>query len=57
MAEQKVKRMNINIEAGLHSAFKSATAARGEDMTTVLLRFIEDYVAKYGVSPTKKGRR
>jgi hypothetical protein len=57
MAEQKVKRMNINVEVGLHDAFKAATAARGENMTDVLLRFIEDYVAKNGLSPKKKERK
>ena len=57
MAELKVKRMNINVETSLHDAFKSATAARGENMTDVLLRFIQDYVAKNGVQPAKKGRR
>jgi hypothetical protein len=56
MAEQKVKRMNINVEVTLHDAFKAGTAARGENMTDVLLRFIEDYVAKSGVSTKRKGR-
>ena len=39
--------MNINIDLELHNAFKAATAARGENMTDVLLKFIEDYVARY----------
>ncbi len=56
MAE-KTKRMNLNVEVSLHDAFKAATAAQGENMTDVLLRFIEDYVAKNGVTPKKKGRR
>jgi hypothetical protein len=54
--EPKVKRMNLNVDVDLHNAFKAATAAQGENMTDVLLRFIEDYVAKKGVAP-KKGRR
>ena len=54
--EPRLKRMNINVEVSLHDAFKAATAAQGENMTDVLLRFIEDYVAKKGVAP-KKGRR
>lgn len=54
--EPKVKRMNINVEVSLHDAFKAATAAQGENMTDVLMQFIEDYVKKYGVQP-KKGRR
>jgi hypothetical protein len=51
--------MNINVEAGLHAAFKSATAARGENMTDILMKFIEDYVNKHtpgGLKPAKKGR-
>jgi hypothetical protein len=58
VAELKVKRMNINVEVSLHDAFKAATAARGENMTDVLLRFIEEYVASHGLAPKKKqGRR
>jgi hypothetical protein len=56
MAEQKVKRMNVNVEVSLHDAFKAATAAKGENMTDVLMQFIQDYVGKNGVAP-KKGRR
>jgi hypothetical protein len=58
-AEHKVKRMNINVEASLHAAFKSATAARGENMTDVLMKHIQDYVDKHmpaGLKPSKKGR-
>jgi ParG len=55
--KKDVKRMNINVEASLHDAFKAATAARGENMTDILMKFIEDYVAKSGVAPKKKGRR
>lgn len=57
MAEQRVKRMNINVEASLHNDFKAATARRGENMTHVLLQYISEYVAKYGVAPKKKERR
>jgi len=56
MAELKVKRMNINVEASTHDAFKAATAARGENMTDVLMAFIQDYIKKNGVQ-SKKGRR
>ena len=49
--------MNINVQVSLHNAFKAATADRGENMTDVLLEFIQDYVAKYGVAPKKKERR
>jgi hypothetical protein len=48
--------VNVNIEVDLHNAFKSATAAKGTDMTTVLMEFIQNYVAKNGIAP-KKGRR
>ena len=56
MAEPKVKRMNLNVEANVHDAFKAATAAQGVNMTDVLLDFIKDYIKKNGVSP-KRGRR
>ena len=36
--------MNINLELSLHNAFKAATAARGENMTDVLLEVIQNYV-------------
>jgi hypothetical protein len=36
--------MNLNVNVSLHNAFKSAVSARGENMTDVLLEFIEDYV-------------
>jgi hypothetical protein len=55
--EPKVKRMNINIEANLHDAFKAATAAQGKKMTDVLLDFIAEYVKKHGISPPRKGHR
>jgi uncharacterized protein (DUF1778 family) len=58
LAEKKVKRMNINVEVSQHDAFKAATAARGENMTDVLMQFIKKYVAKNKVvAPKKKGRR
>jgi uncharacterized protein (DUF1778 family) len=57
MKEQKVKRMNINVEVSVHDAFKAATAAQGENMTDVLLKFINEYVDKNGLAPKKKGRR
>ena len=59
MPEGKIKRMNINVEASLHAAFKAATAARGENMTDILVKCIQDYVDKYlpgGLKPAKKGR-
>ncbi len=54
--EQKVKRMNLNVPLELHNAFKSTTAAQGQNMTDVLLEFIQEYVAKYS-SSKPKGRR
>ena len=49
--------MNINLEVNLHNAFKAATAAQGVDMTTVLMKYIQDYVAKYGPATPRKSRR
>ena len=50
--------MNINVEVNLHNAFKAATAAQGVDMTTDLLEFIEDYVARSkSATPKSKSRR
>ena len=58
MTEQKVKRMNINVEVSLHDAFKAATASHGDNMTDVLMDFIQNYVAKNGLAaPKKKARR
>jgi len=57
IAEQEIKRLNINLELSLHNAFKAATAARGENMTDVLLKFIQKYVDSYGIAPKKKERR
>ena len=52
-----LKRVNVNIEVSLHNAFKAATAAKGTDMTTVLMEYIQSYIAKHGPAPQKKGRR
>lgn len=54
---QGVKRVNINIPIGTHNSFKAATAALGDNMTDVLLKFIEEYVDKYQASQARKGRR
>jgi hypothetical protein len=54
MPEGKIKRMNINVELSLHHAFKAATAARGENMTDVLMKFIEDYVNKHTPAALKR---
>lgn len=56
MAELKVKRMNINVEVSTHDAFKAATAARGENMTDVLMAFIQEYIKKHGVKVKKNHR-
>ncbi|MGB7548849.1 MAG: plasmid partition protein ParG [Terracidiphilus sp.] len=52
-----IKRVNINVEVSLHNAFKATTAAQGVDMTTVLMEFIQNYVAKHGSVAPKKSRR
>ena len=48
--------MNLNVPIELHNAFKSATAGKGLDMTTVLIEYIEKYVGKQA-APKKKSRR
>jgi predicted HicB family RNase H-like nuclease len=58
--EPGTKRMNLNVEANLHNAFKIAAVMQGESMTDVLIEFIKQYVQKHypqGLEPTKKGRR
>jgi hypothetical protein len=45
--------MNLNVPVTLHNSFKATTAAKGLNMTDVLMDFIKDYIAKN--SP--KGRR
>lgn len=57
IAEQEIKRLNINLELSLHNAFKAATAARGENMTDVLLEYIRKHVDSFGITPKKKERR
>jgi hypothetical protein len=54
--EERVKRMNLNVPVELHNSFKSVTAAQGQNMTDVLLEFIQTYVTKYS-SAKPKGRR
>ena len=56
---EESKRLNINIDLELHNAFKAATAARGENMTDVLLKFIQDYVTRnrYDQRPKKERRK
>ncbi|HEV2483981.1 MAG TPA: plasmid partition protein ParG [Terracidiphilus sp.] len=54
VAGEQVKRMNLNVPVELHNAFKAATAARGQNMTDELLKFIESYVAKHA---PRKGRQ
>ncbi len=57
----KEKRLNVNLNADLHAAFKVASVAQGKDMTTVLIELIEDFVKRNypkGLpAGLKKGRR
>ena len=53
---QQVKRMNLNVPIELHNAFKSTTAAEGENMTDALLEFIQSYVDQHRTKPTKRRR-
>ena len=47
--------MNLNVPVELHNNFKSVTAAQGQNMTDVLLEFIQEYITKN--SPKPKGKR
>ncbi len=47
--------MNLNVPLELHNNFKSVTAAQGQNMTDVLMEFIQSYVDKHSSKP--KGRR
>ena len=50
--------MNLNVPVKLHNTFKSVTAAEGENMTDVLLEFIEGYIRRHSPMTRKpKGRR
>ena len=46
--EEEIKRLNVNLPVTLHNNFKAATAARGENMTDILVEFIRNYVDKHG---------
>jgi hypothetical protein len=52
--EQEVKRMNLNVPTELHNSFKSVTAAQGQNMTDVLLEFIQNYVVKHAPKPKER---
>ena len=51
----EVKRLNVIVPIELHNSFKATTAAKGENMTDVLMEFIQTYVNKN--APKPKGRR
>ncbi|MGA2755100.1 MAG: plasmid partition protein ParG [Terracidiphilus sp.] len=51
---EEVKRMNLNVPVELHNRFKAATAARGQNMTEELLKFIRSYVDKHSSKPTRR---
>jgi hypothetical protein len=53
--EVPVKRMNLNVPIDLHNSFKSTTAAEGQNMTDVLIEFIQQYVDRHSHKP--RGRR
>ncbi len=42
--ERIIKRVNVNLDAHLHDRFKAAVAARGKNMTEVLIELIEAYL-------------
>jgi hypothetical protein len=41
-----LKRLNVNIDAGLHSRFKSVVAREGSDMTQTLELLLKEWLAK-----------
>ena len=51
---EEVKRMNLNVPVELHNSFKAVTAAKGQNMTDVLLDFIRSYVDKHSSKPTRR---
>lgn len=55
----EVKKMNLNVPADLHTAFKMATTSQSSSMTDVLLDYIRQYVKQHLPSalPRKKGGR
>ena len=54
-AEQpQEKRMNLNVPVDLHNSFKATTAAQGQNMTDVLLEFIQQYVANHGIEAAER---
>lgn len=55
VAGEQVKRMNLNVPVDLHNAFKAATAARGQNMTDELLKFIQSYVDKNAPKKRRRG--
>jgi predicted HicB family RNase H-like nuclease len=57
--QDQLKRVNVRLEPGLHTAFKTAAAANGEIMSNLLLEFIQSYVAKHAPKalPKKKSGR
>ncbi|SPE23284.1 hypothetical protein SBA5_380055 [Candidatus Sulfotelmatomonas gaucii] len=48
--------MNLNVPFELHNAFKAATAARGQNMTDELLKFIKGYITKHSSKPKRRRR-
>jgi len=52
--DEEVKRMNLNVPIALHNAFKAATAARGQNMTDELLKFIRNYIDKHASKPARR---
>jgi hypothetical protein len=43
-----MKKLQINISDDLHTRLKIACTLEGKDMTTVLLKLVEEYVEKIG---------
>ena len=54
--DERKRRRNLNVPIELHNSFKSVTAAQGQNMTDVLLEFIQNYVEKYATKPKGRGK-
>ena len=52
---EEMIRLNVNVEQSLHSAFKAAAALEGKRMTSLLIKFMEQYVQEHPLSGPRKG--
>lgn len=53
MASEKKEQIAFRLDEQLARRFKAAIALRGDKMTPVLIRYIEQYVKESGLDETK----